>query len=73
MFTYRLQLKLQIKNLFPIMPEPAERCLFIALYSRGFNGSVNILESYDFRSQFLLLNIFFQRSFLNTFLPAYMF
>ena len=48
MFTYRLQLKLQIKNLFPIMPEPAERCLFIALYSRGFNGSVNIPKTMSF-------------------------
>ena len=41
--------------------------------SREFNGSVNIPESCDFRLQLLLLNIIFQPSFLNTFLPAYMF
>ena len=35
--------------------------------SREFNGSVNIPESYDFRSQLLLLNIIFQPSFLSMF------
>ena len=42
------------------------------LTSRAFNCSVNIPESYDFRSQLLLLNIIFQPSFFNTLLPAYM-
>ena len=32
--------------------------------AREFNGSVNISESYDFRSQLLLLNVIFQPSFL---------
>ena len=41
--------------------------------TRGFNGSVNIPESYDLLSQFLLLNIIVQPSFLNTSLPAYTF
>ena len=41
--------------------------------SRGFIGSGNIPESYDFRSQFLLLNIIFHPSLKNTFLLAYTF
>ena len=41
--------------------------LFKSPSARGFYGSVNIPESYNFRSQFLLLNIIFQPSFLNTF------
>ena len=53
--------------------EPLETYSSSISTSRGFNGSVNIPESCDFRSQFLLLNIIFQPSFLNTFLPAYTF
>ena len=33
--------------------------IFRAYGALGFNGSVNIPESYDFRSQFLILNIIF--------------
>ena len=35
--------------------------------SRGFNGSVNIPESCDVRSQFVLINLIYQPLFINTF------
>ena len=41
--------------------------------SRGFNGSVNIWERCDFRSQFDPLSMIFNFFFLNTFLSAYTF
>ena len=41
--------------------------------TRGFNGSVNIPESWDFRSQFDPLDIIVKPFFLNTFLSAYAF
>ena len=42
-------------------------------FTRGFNCSVNIPESWDFRSQFDPLDITVQSFFLNTFLSAYAF
>ena len=36
---------------------------YVLFSARGFNGSVNISESYDFWSQFPLLDIIFQPSF----------
>ena len=41
--------------------------------TRGFNGSVNIPESCEFRSQFDPLNIICKSFFLNTVLLAYAF
>ena len=58
-----------IKYKFVGRVKPEMLAQIIGLHSRGFNGSVNISESCDFRSQFDPLYIIF----LNTFLSAYIF